>query len=149
MKSSARRLRLDEVGRDDGEAVAVEDRHADRQVALQALDGAGEDQLGVDVELLRQLLLPLLGQVRRAQHGQAADLAAVEQLPGDGAGLDGLADADVVGDQQAHRVQLEGHHQRHELVGARLDGDAPEAAEGPRGGAGGQAGGVAQAAARR
>jgi hypothetical protein len=44
-------------------------------------------------------------------------------------GLDGLADTDVVGDEQAHRIELERHEQRHELVGARLDGDLAEAAE--------------------
>ena len=76
-----------------------------------------------------QLADPLVDQVRRAEHGEAVDLAAVEQLAGDERGLDGLADADVVGDEQAHRVQLERHQQRHELVGARLDGDLAEAAE--------------------
>ena len=74
-----------------------------------------------------QLALPLLGEVRRAEHGEALDLAAVEQLAGDQRGLDRLADADVVGDQQPHRVELERHQQRHELVGARLDGDPAEA----------------------
>ena len=122
----------------------IEDRHAQRQVALQALDGARQHQLGFDVELLRELALPLLGQVRRAQDGDAADLAAVEQLAGDEARLDGLADADVVGDEHAHRVELQRHHQRYELVGPGLDGDAPEAAEGAGGGTGGEARGVAQ-----
>ena len=98
----------------------------------------------VDVELLRKLALPLFGQVGRAQHRDAADLAAVEQFAGDEARLDGLADADVVGDEHAHRVELERHHQRHELVGAGLDRDAPEAAEGAGGGPGGEACGVAQ-----
>ena len=73
---------LDEVGGDDGEAVAVEDRHADRQVALQALDRAAQDQLGLDVELLGQLALPLLGQVRRAEHGEPPDLAPVQAARG-------------------------------------------------------------------
>jgi hypothetical protein len=91
---------LDEVGGDHREAVAVEDRNPERQVAFQSLDGAGEHQLGLDVELLGQLGLPLLGQMRRTEHGQAPDLAPVEQLAGDETGLDGLADADVVGDEQ-------------------------------------------------
>ena len=140
--------RLDEVGGDDGEAVAVEDRDAQRQVALQALDRAAQHQLGLDVELLGQLALPLLGQVRRAEHGHPSDLAAVEQFAGDDGRFDGLADADIVGDQQAHGVELERHHQRHELVGPRLDGDAAEAAERAGGGAGGQARRVAQELAR-
>ena len=82
--------------------------------------------------------------MRRAEHRDPADLAAVEQLAGNEARLDGLADAHVVGDEQAHRVELQGHHQRHELVGPGLDGDASEAAEGAGGGAGGEARGVAQ-----
>ena len=135
---------LDEVGGHDGERMPVEDRDAQRQVALQALDGARQHQLGFDVELLRQLALPLLGQVGRAQHGDEADLAAVEQLAGDEARLNGLADADVVGDEHAHRVELQRHHQRHELVGPGLDGDAPETAEGAAGGTGGESRGVAQ-----
>ena len=138
---------LDEVGGHDGERVPVKDRYAERQVALQALDGARQHQRRVDVELLRELALPLLGQMRRAQHGDAADLAAVEQLAGGEARLDGLADADVVGDEHAHRVELQRHHQRHELVGPGLDRDAAEAAEGARGGAGGEVCGVAQEAA--
>ena len=135
---------LDEVGGHHGERVPVEDRHAERQVALQALDGARQHERGVDVELLRKLALPLLGQVRRAQHGDAPDLGAVEQLAGDEARLDGLADADVVGDEHAHRVELERHHQRYELVGPGLHRDAPEAAEGAAGGTGGEAGGVSE-----
>ena len=43
----------------------------------------------------------------------------VEELAGDEAGLDGLADADVVGDQQADGVLAQRHEQRHELVAAR------------------------------
>ena len=135
---------LDEVGGHDGERVPVEDRYAERQIALQALDGARQHQLRFDVELLRKLALPLFGQVRRAQHRDAADLAAVEQLAGDEARLDGLADADVVGDEHAHRIELQRHHQRHELVGPGLDRDAPEAAEGAGGGPGGEACGIAQ-----
>jgi hypothetical protein len=50
------------------------------QAALEAGGGAGEHELGVEVELLGELALPLLGQVRRAEHGEALGFAAVEQL---------------------------------------------------------------------
>ena len=43
--------------------------------------------------------------------------------------LDRLADADVVGDQEPDRVELQGHQERHELVGAGLDRDLAERAE--------------------
>ena len=135
---------LDEVGGHHGERVPVEHGDAERQVALQALDGARQHELRLDMELLGKLALPLLGQVRRTQHGDAADLGAVEQLAGDEACLDGLADPDVVGDEHAHRVEPERHHQRHELVGPWIDRDAPEAAEGAAGGAGGETSGVAE-----
>ena len=101
------------------------------------------------MELVAQLGLPLLGQVRRAEHGQALDLAAVQQLAGDQAGFDGLADAHIVGDQQADRVELERHQQRHELVGPRLDANPGKRAERPGAGAEAQAHGVAQQAAER
>ena len=78
-----------------------------------------------------QLPLPLLGQRRAAQHGQPGRVALVEQLGGDQAGLDGLADADVVGDQQPDRVLPQRHQQRHELVGAGLDGEPGQRAERP------------------
>jgi hypothetical protein len=51
-----------------------------------------------------------------AEHAEPPDDAAVEKLAGDHAGLDGLAHTHVVGDQQPHRVEAQGHDQRHELV---------------------------------
>ena len=122
---------LDEIGRHDGKRVALKDRLVDVQVAFQTLDGARQDQLRLDVELLRQLPLPLLGQGRGAEHRQAAYLAPVKQLAGDETGLDRLADAYVVGDQHAHRIELQRHHQRHQLIGPGLHGDSAEAAKRP------------------
>ena len=103
---------------------------------FQPRHGAGGDQLGVDVELALQFLLPLLAQVRRTEHGHALDLAPVQQLAGNQAGLNGLADTHVVGDQQADDFMLERHQQGHQLIGARLHIDATQGAE--RAGAGAQ-----------
>ena len=50
----------------------------------------------------------------------------VEEFAGYKSSFNCLADADVVGDQQADRVQLEGHEQWHELVWPRLDGEMGE-----------------------
>ena len=47
------------------------------------------------------------------------------------AGLDGLADADVVGDQQPDRVLPQRHQQRDELVGAGFDGEPGQRPERP------------------
>ena len=69
-----------------------------------------------------------------------------QQLGGDQAGLDGLADADVVGDEQPDGVLAQGQQQRHELVGTGRDGDPGQAAERPAGGAEPDPQGVAQQA---
>jgi hypothetical protein len=125
---------LDEVGGHDGVRVAVEQRLVHAETALQPGRGRGQDRLGVDAELLPELPLPLLGQRRRAEHGQPAGVALGEQLDGEEPGLDGLADADVVGDEQPHHLGAQGHEQRHELVRAGLDGDRGQRAERPGGG---------------
>ena len=128
-------IALDVVQADDGDGVPFEQALADAQAALELAHGRGQHQGRVELEALAQLALPLLGEVRGAQHAERVDLAAVEQLARHEQRLDGLADADVVGDEKPHGFELERHEQRHQLVGARLDRDAPEAAEGPCGGA--------------
>ena len=50
---------------------------------------------------LLEFALPLFGERRAAEYGKAVCVALLQQLGGDQACLDGLADADVVGDQQA------------------------------------------------
>ena len=89
-----------------------------RQAALEPRGGAGQHELGVDVELVAHLRLPLLGEVRRAEDGEALDLAAVEQLAGDEAGLDVLPMPTSSAIEQADRVEPQRHEQRHELVRA-------------------------------
>ena len=68
---------------------------------------AYEDVMGGGTNLPLSMLNPLyrgmevhlLDQVRRAEHGKALDLAAIEQLAGDQQRFDGLADANVISDQ--------------------------------------------------
>jgi hypothetical protein len=67
--------------------------------------------------------------VRRAEDGEALDLTAVDELAQDEAGLDRLADADIVRDQEPRGFLAERHHQRGELVGARLEVDPAGASE--------------------
>ena len=99
------------------------------QALLQLPDRGRQHQLRVNAELRGQLPLPLLGERRAAQHRQAGRVALLKQLGRDQAGLHGLADADVVGDQQPHRVLAQRHQQRDELIGARLDGKPGQGAE--------------------
>ena len=122
---------LDEVGGHHDVAEPVEEGLALQQAAFQPADRAGQHQLGVDAELAGQLLLPLLGERGAAEHGQAGRVALLQQLGGGQAGLDGLADADVVGDQQPHRVLPQRHQQRDELVGAGFDGEPGQRPERP------------------
>ena len=108
---------LDEVDRDDGVVVDVEDRQVVGQSAFEATGRGAQHELGVDVEFVLQFRLPLLSQVRWAQDAQSVGRSLLQQFLGDERRLDGLADADVVGNQQPHRVELESHQQRHKLVG--------------------------------
>ncbi len=97
---------LDEVSGNNGETIAVKNRSTDiGRSSLQALDSTAQDQFGINMELLAQFPLPLLSQVRRAQYRHPPNFATVQKLAGDDRSLDGLADANVVGDQKAYRVQ--------------------------------------------
>ena len=123
---------LDVVETDDGVRMHREDAHAGRNAPFETPRAPGGDGCGADVEANVELRDPLVHQMRGAEDDCALDVAAVEQLARDEQGLDGLADPDVVGDEQAHRVELERHEQRHELVGARLHRDLSEAPKRPR-----------------
>ena len=118
------------VEADDRVRMRREDALARRNAPLQPPRAPGGDGRGADVEADLQLGDPLVHEMRRAEDGGALDVAAVEQLAGDEQGLDGLPDPDVVGDEEAHRIELQRHEQRHELVGARLDRDPSDAPEG-------------------
>lgn len=79
-----------------------------------------------------------------AEYGEPVDLSTVQQFAGDQACLDGFADPDVVGDQDAHRVELEGHYERDKLVGTGLHGDLGERAERTCAGAEAELDGISQ-----
>jgi len=134
-------LALDQVDTGHKIRIILENTDVRGYVTLQARQGAGANDHRIDTELVLQLLLPLVAQIRRAQDAHATDIAPVEQFAHNQARLDRLANPDVIRDQQAHRLLLQGHHQRHELVQARAEGDVPEAAERSRA--------VAQQQARR
>jgi hypothetical protein len=122
---------LGEIDADHDEGVPAEDAVvAGGQLAFELADRAGADDDGGDAELVVKFLAPLIAEVRRAKDAEAGDFAAVEQLAGDEEGLNGLADADVVGDEHADGVEPQGHEQGDELVGPGPDADAAEGAEG-------------------
>ena len=86
--------------------------------------GVHDDE--VQAELLAHLVAPLQGQARRAHDDDRAGPVAQEELLDDQARLDGLAQADVVGQQQIGARGRERPAQRLELVGlqggARAEG---------------------------
>ena len=122
---------LDIIQADDDERVLVEKPDAGRQRAFDAVGAGGRERHGPQMEPVFQLRLPLVHQVRRAQDRAASDFAAIQQLADDESGLDGFADAHVIRDEQADHRQPQCHEQRHELIGAGLDGDVAERAEWP------------------
>ena len=69
-----------------------------------------------------EFVAPLVTERRRGQDEDAANAPPEQQFGEDQPGLDGLAEADVVGDQQADARHREGFQQRDELV--VLDPDA-------------------------
>jgi hypothetical protein len=82
--------------------------------------------------------------MRGTEHGQPLNFPSIEKFPGDQAGLDGLADAHVIGNEKPDRVEFEGHQERDDLIGPRLHGDAAKGAERACRGTGTQADRVTQ-----
>ena len=115
-----------EVDAGDLERVILINAGPSGRGTFELTDRAGSNHDGVQIELLGQFLLPLLTQIRRAQHADSLDFAAVEQFPCDQQGFDGLAHPYVIGHQNAHRVETKRHQQGNKLVNARPDGYAAE-----------------------
>ena len=137
-------LRLDVVERDDGDGVAVEDGFASGEIAFETFGGGGENQGSVEVEFAFHFPLPLLGELRRAENGDAADFAAIEKLAGDEKRFDSFTDTDVISDQEADCLKAKSHQKRHQLVGTRLHCNATKAAEWTDGTAEAQASSIAE-----
>ena len=98
-------IRLDEIDADDHVAIVlVEGDIATRKPALQSPNPRRLDDCRIDIELRSQLLFPLLAQVRSTENADAAHSSPVQQFAGDHGCLDGLAHANIVSDEQTHRV---------------------------------------------
>src|SRR5437773_1396989 len=76
-----------------------------------------------------QRCLPAPVRLRYGTSGRAPPAIARRGAAGEQTGLDRLADAHVIGDEQPYRVKTEGHEQGDELVRARLDSDSRERSE--------------------
>lgn len=89
-----------------------------------------DDEL--QAELLAHLVTPLLGEARRADDDDRAGPVAQQELLDDQAGLDRLAEPDVVCEQKIRARGLQGPAQRFELVGLERGARTEGRLEGPR-----------------
>jgi hypothetical protein len=128
-KIVATALTLHIVEADHSEWMNIEDALARRKIALQPTSARARHRDRMDLEFRCQLPHPLIDEMWRAKHRKPINLPAVEKLSRNQSPLDCLSDSDIVGDQEAHHVELERHQERHELIGARLEPDATGAAE--------------------
>src|ERR1019366_2134238 len=85
-------------------------------------DCAGTDDDGVEVEFLVEFLLPLLAKIGRTQDAEVFNFSAIQHFAHDEQPFDGLANANVIGDEHSDGVEAQSHEQRHKLVGARANG---------------------------
>ncbi len=120
---------LDEVDGDDLERYVAKNVLVGTELLLQTADRGGTDNLGIETELVLYLFLPLLAEVRQADHGETLYLVAVEQFLGNEERLKRLADTHVVGDEQTYLLLLQCQNKRHHLVRARLKREATQTLE--------------------
>ena len=104
---------LDEVKAHNHVRMSLKQRLAETKSTLQAGRGGWQHEGGVYVELVAHLRLPLLREVRRRKDGDTFDLPTIHKLASDQKGFHGLADTDVVGDEEADGVQTQPHQERH------------------------------------
>ena len=81
---------------------------------------AAED-LEVEVEDLVQFPVPVVDEAGRNDHQRALQLAPARQFAQDERGLDGLAEPDLVGDQEASRRRGGDAVRQHDLMRQQID----------------------------
>src|SRR5437868_2625147 len=118
---------LDEVQANDGERMLLEQARTDAEATFEAVGARRGDGGRIDAEPAGEFSHPLVHEMRRADDREPRDLAAIEHLACDQPGFDRLADADIVGNEQTDRIELQRHEQGRELIGARIEGQATEA----------------------
>jgi hypothetical protein len=121
----ASRFRLDVVHRHDGKWKHLENGSIPAET-IEFVCRARQDEFSINVKLVVKLFLPLFRQVRRAEDGQSIDFASIKHFLCDERSFNRFSDADIVRDQKPNWVKLQSHEKRDELVGPRLDSDAPK-----------------------
>ncbi|WP_316225049.1 MULTISPECIES: hypothetical protein [unclassified Bradyrhizobium] len=82
------------------------------------------DDREIEAEFLRQFVLPLQQHRCRCGDHDGVDPAAQQELAHNQAGLDRLAEADIVADQEIHTRQLQSLGERQQLIGFEPDAGA-------------------------
>ena len=114
----------EEVVRDEKAAVGAPRVDAEAPLLANAREVAAVENHEEEAEALLHLGLPLLQDGRGRGDHHRPGLLAQQQLAGDEAGLDGLAEAGVVGDEEVDARQAERLAQRLHLVGVDPDAGA-------------------------
>ena len=118
-----------QVVRDEETAVRAPGVDAEAPLAAHSRDVGAVEDLEDQAEALLELALPLFEHRRRGGDDDGLRLAPQEQFAGDQAGLDGLAEAGVVGDEEVDAGQAERLAQRLHLVGVERDAGAERGLE--------------------
>jgi hypothetical protein len=113
---------LDVIRRRHGHRLCRPRVHAERQRRGQLAQPLSVDARSLDAEARLQLVNPLVAESRGREHEHALDPASTEQLAEDQAGLNGLAEPDFVGEQDARPTA--GLHGQRGLELVRHDLDA-------------------------
>ena len=104
MKSSARREDLIKSVETIVNRCLIKHGNANGEVTFEPLNCAAKDKLGINVEFLFELALPLLGEMRWTEDREAPNFATIQELTGNDCRFDCLPDAHVVGDEEPNRV---------------------------------------------
>jgi hypothetical protein len=116
-------LRLHKINASDEVGVITVNRYIlPSSFALKSGDLRGLDEDTFDCEFFAQLTFPLIAKMCRGEHRHPFGNASIEQFSGDHCRFDCLANANVIRNQEPHRIEPQCHYKRDELVRARCDG---------------------------
>jgi hypothetical protein len=109
------------VKADNGIRVRPKQRLRCRERSFKSGSRRRGDSNGIYVEFPAKFRRPLIDKLRRTKDRETLYLSTVDQLTQYEAGLNGLSNSHIIGNHQAHCGNAEGHEQRNQLIGARLE----------------------------
>ena len=123
-EEAQRALALEEVNRGDEAGKVCPGVDMQPALAAQVFQKRAIDDAKFQAELVAHLVAPLHLQCSRADDQYLAGTMAYNKLLADQARLNGLAQSDIIGDQQVGARHLDGSHDRVKLVIFHLDATA-------------------------